>query len=618
MYVLGTAGHVDHGKSTLVRALTGIDPDRLPEEKRRQMTLDLGFAWFKLPSGKEVSIVDVPGHERFVKTMIAGAAGIDVALLVIAADRGVMPQTREHLAILSLLKVNKGIVVITKKDLVDEEGLELAKMEAEEVVKASSLKGASIVAVSAESGEGLKELALTIDRLLVDTPQRRDTGRPRLPIDRIFLIKGFGTVVTGTLIDGKLLAGQEVEILPPGLRTQIRRLETHNQKVETALPGSRVAANLSNVSPDKLERGMVLTIPGWLEPTSVLDVKLQAVADLPHEITHNMSVTFYSATSEVGAKVRLLDKEKLKANESGWAQIQLEGEVVVTKGDYFIFRFPEGTLGGGEIVDTHPKRHRRFQSTVVQNLESRKSGTPEMVLLATLETLGPSESGRVSRECHLDEASYLTALRSLTERGEIVAVSSELSNRLIFSRSQWGKVLKEVTSGLQSYHNQYPLRRGMPREELKSRLRVASGHFDQMVEKLVKEKALVMAGTAVALPAHKITLSPAQQSEVNAFLKAVNDGGFSPPSDLSLDIELLNVLIQERKVVKVAEGVVFSHAAYEEMIGRIRDYIKSHGKITVAEVRDMFQNSRKYAVALMEHLDAERITRRIGNERVLR
>ncbi|MFH0846484.1 MAG: selenocysteine-specific translation elongation factor [Chloroflexota bacterium] len=618
MYVIGTAGHVDHGKSTLVRALTGIDPDRLPEEKRRQMTLDLGFAWFTLPSGREVSIVDVPGHEKFVRTMIAGAAGIDVALLVIAADRGVMQQTREHLAILSLLRVNRGIVVITKKELVDDEGLELARMEAEEAVNASSLKGAPIVAVSAETGEGLKDLTLAIDRLLIDTPQRRDTGHPRLPIDRIFLIKGFGTVVTGTLIDGRLSVGDEVEVLPPGLRAQVRRLETHKQKLETAIPGSRVAVNLANVSPEKLERGMVLTSPGWLNSTSILDVTLQAVSDLPQEITHNLAVTFYSAASEVGAKVRLLDKEKLRANESGWAQIQLEGELVVNKGDYFIIRSPEGTLGGGEIIDAHPKRHRRFQGEVIQSLESRKGGTPETMLLATLETMGPSESSRLFRESHLDEKSYRESLRSLTSSGEVVVVGTLALNQLLYSRSQWGKLLDEVNSGLKGYHAQYPLRRGMPREELKSRLRVAAAHFDRLVEKLEGENIIVVVGTAVALSSFKIVLSPAQQSAVDGFLKVVNEGGFSPPSDMSLDIELLNVLIQEGKVVKVAEDVVFSSATYDEMVKRIKEYVRNHGKITVAEARDMFQNSRKYAVALMEYLDTAGITRRLGNERVLR
>ncbi len=617
MYVLGTAGHVDHGKSTLVCALTGIDPDRLPEEKARQMTIDLGFAWFKLPSGKEVSIVDVPGHERFVRTMISGAVGIDAALLVIAADRGVMQQTREHLAILNLLQVTKGIVVITKKDLVDPEGLELAKMEAEEVIKDSCLKNAQVVAVSAEKREGLTELAAAIDKLLETTPQRPDIGKPRLAIDRIFTIKGFGTVVTGTLVDGKLHVGQEVEILPLGLKAQIRRLETHKQKLDEAVPGSRVAANLAGIPPEKLERGMVITTPGWLKPTEVIDVRLQTVSDLSHEITYNMEVTFYSGTSEVGAKVRLLDKEKLKANEEGWAQLRLDREVVVAKGDFFIIRYPEGTLGGGEIVDTHPKRHRRFQTSVIESLESRKEGTPQDIVLATLESSSPSEFEKLSRDCHIDQSECVNAVKELIQEKQVIAVGAQGAHQLIFSKNQWEKLVKDTLAYLQSYHSEYPLRRGMPREELKSRLKVASSHFDNLTKKLAEENAIIEAGTAVSLTSHKIILSPAQQVQANAFLKAVSEGHFSPP-EVPIDPELLAVLIQEGKVVKVGDGVVFSTTAYNEMVKQIKDYIKSHGKITVAEARDLLQNSRKHAVPFMEYLDEQKITRRLGNERVLR
>lgn len=616
MYVLGTAGHVDHGKSALVRALTGIDPDRLPEEKKRQMTIDLGFAWFTLPSGREVSIIDVPGHEKFVKTMIAGAAGIDACLLVIAADRGVMPQTREHLAILNLLQVTKGIVVITKKDLVDGEGLELAKMETEEVIRNSSLKDAPIVSVSALTGEGLPELRLAIDRLLEETPQKKDIGKSRLAIDRVFTIKGFGTVVTGTLVDGKLRVGEEVEILPPHLRAQIRRLETHKQKLEEASPGSRVAANLANIPPEKLERGMVITTPGWLEPTSAFDGDIRTVPDLPHEVTHNMEVTFHAGTSEVPARVRLLDKEKLKANEQGWVQLRLSREVVVARGDFFIIRYPEGTLGGGEILDTHPRRHRRFQKSVIQNLASRKEGKAEDILLATLDSSGPSEYLKLSRQCHLDGKTCLDALKRLIAEGRVVALGTE-NEGLVFSKSQWDKLVNDAASYIRGYHSQYPLRRGMPREELKSRLKVGTAHFDDLAKRLAEDKALLEVGTAVALPSHQIILSPEQESRANSFLKAVSEGGFSPP-EVATDRELLSLLIQEGRVVKVAEGVVFSPAAYYEMVSRIKDYLKSHGKITVAEARDMLQNSRKYTVALMEHLDEQKITRRVGNERVLR
>jgi len=618
MYVLGTAGHVDHGKSVLVHALTGIDPDRLPEEKRREMTIDLGFAWFKLPDGREVGFVDVPGHERFVKNMIAGVAGIDLALLIVAADEGVMPQTREHLAILDLLNVNRGLVVITKKDLVDEEGLELVTLEADELIKGSTLAGAPTVAVSAVTGEGLPDLVATISHLLDVTPPRRDIDRPRLPIDRVFTMKGFGTVVTGTLIDGKLQVGQEIEILPLGLKTHIRSLETHQRKLDTAHPGSRVAANLARLATEKPKRGMVVTTPGWLKPAQFIDVKLRVVPHLPHDITHNMSVTFHSGTSEVAAKVRLLDREKLGVEEVGWAQLKLARPVVVTKGDLFIIRSPQGTLGGGEIVDTHPPRHRRFHPAVIQNLEARKEGTPEDILLATLEASGASELDEALLQCHFDKVESKKALETLVKGKQVVVIGTGDTHQLLFFRDHWEHLIKEVTALVQKYHSQFPLRRGMPKVELKSQLRKMPRYFDGILQKLIGEGVLVEEGTTVSLPSHSVRLSPGQQAKVDAFLKEITQNPYYPPADLSLDTELLNMLLQEGKVIKLGDGVILSHPAYEEMVKQIMEHIKNQGRITVAEVRDMFQTSRKCAVALMEYLDDQKITRRVGNERLLR
>ena len=618
MYVLGTAGHVDHGKSVLVRALTGIDPDRLPEEKRREMTIDLGFAWLKLPSGREVSIVDVPGHERFIKNMLAGVGGIDLALLVIAADEGVMPQTKEHLAILDLLNVKNGLMVVTKKDLVSEGELELVILEAEEVAKGTVLDGAPILVVSAKTGEGLSELITAIDRQLDFTPQRSDIGRPRLPIDRAFVIKGFGTVVTGTLIDGKLRVGQEVEILPVGLRTHIRGLETHKRRIDTALPGSRVAANLAGIPAEDLERGMVITTPGWLKPTQFLDVRLRAVRELPHPITHNMSVTFHTGASETAGRVRLLDKERLEAGESGWAQVKLARPVAVVKGDLFIIRSALGTLGGGEVVDTHPRRHHRFQPAVIRSLEVRGKGTPEDVLLATLEASGPCELGKAALECHLSEAEVRKALKSLIQGGQAVAAGPEGERQLLLPQTYWKNLVEQVQRLLENYHSQFPLRRGMPKEEFKSRLKMLPQRLDDLLQKLVEEGVVVEEKAGVRLPSHQVRLSPEQQAEVRAYLEALAKSPYSPPTNLSLDPELLSLLLEEGKVVKVSEEVIFSTGAYEEMLGLVVEHLKKHGKITVAEVRDLFRTSRKYAVALMEYLDEQRITRRVGNERVLR
>lgn len=617
VYVLGTAGHVDHGKSTLVRALTGIDPDRLPEEKRREMTIDLGFAWLTLPDGREVSIVDVPGHEHFIKNMLAGVSGIDLALLIIAADEGVMPQTREHLAILDLLGVSKGIVVITKKDLVDGEELQLATLEAEELIAKSCLAKAPIVAVSAVTGEGLPDLVATISQLLNVAPPRRDIGRPRLAIDRAFTIKGFGTVVTGTLVDGTLQAGQEIEILPLGFKTRIRGLETHKKKTGTASPGSRVAINLAS-TPAGLERGMVITTPGWLQPTQFLDVSLRAIADLPRDVTHNMSGIFYSGTSEVGARIRLLDKDKLSAGEAGWAQLKLASLVVVAKDDSFVIRSSEGTLGGGKIVDTHPRRHRRFDPAVIQNLQAREEGSYEDTLLAVLEASGPSEFEKVALQCHFGEVEGRKVLDTLVERKQAIAIGTGGQHQLLFSSNHWNDLVNRVSALLQRYHSQFPLRRGMPKEEVRSHLKILPGYFDGVLQELAKRKVIVEEGNTVRLPSHEVRPSAEQQTRMDAFVKALSQEPYHPPSDISLEPELLNLLLQEGEVVKVREEVIFSRSAYAEMVKQIKEYINGYGKITVAEVRDMFQTSRKYALALMEYLDDQKITRRLGDERVLR
>jgi selenocysteine-specific elongation factor len=618
MYVLGTAGHVDHGKSTLVHALTGIDPDRLPEEKEREMTIDLGFAWFTLPDGKEVSVVDVPGHEDFIKNMLAGVYGIDAALLIIAADEGVEQQTREHLAILDLLKVDKGIIVLTKKDLVDAEGLELARMEAEETVKGTSLEGAPIVTVSSITGDGIPELKLAISRLLDVTPLPRDIGRPRLSIDRRFAVKGFGTVVTGTLIDGKLSVGQEIEIMPPGLKGHIRGLETHKKKLETALPGTRVAVNLANVPAERVERGMVITTPGWLAPAEFLDVRLRAVPGLPRPITHNMEVTFHSGTTEAAAFVRLLDKDVLDAGETGWAQLKLDRPVAVARDDFFIIRSPQGTVGGGEIVDINPRRHRRFEKELMENLQAKKEGTSEDLILATLTAGGPMEYERLLLACHLDEKEFRTALDALLDDGKVIATGAVGPHQYIFAKARWEALTREVTALLDNYHNQFPTRRGMSKEELKSRLKMGTP-FEGVLKRLSDEKVLVEKAALVARPNFKVQFTPEQQAIIDAYVKEMAVNPYSPtsPADMNVTGEMLSALVADGKAIVVAEDVVFSQAAYDEMVKRIVEQIKKQGKITVAEVRDLFQTSRKYAVALMEYLDTQKITRRTGNERVL-
>ena len=613
MFVLGTAGHIDHGKSVLVHALTGIDPDRLREEKQRGMTIDLGFAWLKLPSGRVVGIVDVPGHERFIKNMLAGVGGIDLALLIVAANEGVMPQTKEHLAILDLLGVKRGLVVIAKKDLVDEEWLKLVTLEVEELIRSTTLSEASIVAVSALTGEGLPDLISAIDELLSSTEPRRDIGRPRLPIDRVFTISGSGTVVTGTLIDGSLSRGQEVEILPPGLKSRLRGLQTHKARIDTASPGSRVAANLTGVATSQLKRGDVLTNPGWLIPTTMLDAKLRLLPYLHRPLRHNATVSFHTGTAEAMAKVRMLEKEELKPGDAGLAQLTLDKPVAVVKDDRFIIRSPMDTLGGGKIIDPHARRHRRFRPAIIQSLEAKESGTAQEVIMATLETKQPLEQAALLAQCDLPASEAQPAIEDLIQQEKVVGIS-----QLLFTRPGWERLVEKAIATVRDYHRRFPARPGMPKVELESKLKLPTHSAANALQRLFEEGVLTEEKTTVRLPSHQIRLTQAQQAKIDAFLKSLARNPYAPPSDLIPEPDLLNFLIEQGRVVKASDNVVFDASAYDEMVRRVTDYIKEQGKVTLAEVRDLFGTSRKYAQAILEHLDEKKISRRIGDERVLR
>ncbi len=615
MFVIGTAGHIDHGKSVLIRALTGIDPDRLPEEKERGMTIDLGFAWMKLPSGQEVGIVDVPGHERFVKNMLAGVGGIDLALLIVAADEGIMPQTREHLAILDLLDIRKGIVVITKKDLVDEELLSLVRLEVEELIKPTGLDEAPIVAVSAVTGEGLPDLVSTIDLILASAEPRKDIGRPRLMIDRVFTIAGSGTVVTGTLVDGSLSVGQEVEVVPSGLKARLRGLQTHKTRIDTASPGSRVAANVTGVAISQLERGDVLTYPGWLVPTTRIDVRLRMLSNLRHPLRHGAAASFFTGAAEVLAKVHLLEKEKLDSGDISWAQLALSKPVALVKGDHFIIRSPMDTLGGGQIVNSHAPRHRRFRPTIIQALKARGEGVVEDVIVATLEANQPLELDEIMVQCDLAAEEARGIIDGLTKKGKVVVVGNGRQS-LLFTSSGWERLANKAQAVVENYHRKFPARLGMSKGELSSKLGLVP--HSPALQRLFEDNVLVEEGTSVRLPSYQVKFTQQQQAKIDVFLRALNQNPYSPPSDITLEPDLLNLLIEQQRVVKVSGGVVFSASAYKEMVDKIVAYAKVKGKVTLGEVRDMLGTSRKYAQVLLEYMDEKKLTRRVGDERVLR
>lgn len=620
MFVIGTAGHVDHGKSALVLALTGMDPDRLPEEKQRGMTIDLGFAWLRLPSGREVSIVDVPGHERFINNMLAGVGGIDLAILVVAADEGVMPQTREHLAILDLLGVAHGLVAISKKDLVDEEWLELVVADVEEALESTSLAGAPILALSAVTREGLPELAATLERLLDEIPPKQDIGRPRLSIDRVFTMTGFGTVVTGTLIDGSFSVGQGVEIVPSGLHARIRGLQSHRQSIERASPGQRLAINLAGVSTDALSRGDMVTIPGWLNPTIAVDARLRLLNHLPAPLAHNTMVSFHAGAAEAMGQLRLLEGDELEPGATAWAQVRLDRPLAIARGDPFVIRSSEDTLGGGCVVEPHARRHRRRHPPTLEMLARLERGAPADLAFNVLSRGWPLDMLSLVRASGLSSSQAQAAVAQLASQGKLLSLGGNASdaNALLISHEGWADLKQRAEQAAAEYHAQYPLRRGMPKEQLRQRLRLIPRDFAATLDNLAQEESLIANGASVWLTSHEIRFTPSQQAAADAFVRSLAENPYSPQTEKLPDQEVLVALVEQGQVVKVAEDLFFAADVYRQMVDRVVDHLRREGSITVAQVRDVFGTSRKYALPFMEHLDKQGITRRIGDERRLR
>jgi selenocysteine-specific elongation factor len=619
MYVIGTAGHVDHGKSSLVEALTTIDPDRLQEEKKREMTIDLGFAWMTLPSGIEVSIVDVPGHGRFIKNMLAGIGAIDIALVVVAADESVMPQTREHLAILELLGIRKCVVALTKADLVDPEWLELVTEDIRETFRDGSLEAPPVIPVSSITKVGLNILVEQIDTLLQNAELPKDLQRPRLAIDRAFTMTGFGTVVTGTLIEGRLTIGQDIELAPSGRKGRIRGLQTHQRLIKHAIPGTRVAVNLSGVSHRQIQRGEVLTSTNWIESTGMIDVSLRVARWGSRGIKTNTGVTFHSGTSESTGKLRLLDAKSLKPGEESWAQVHLASKLPLVKGDAFVVRSSTATIGGGMVIDINPRRHRPGQQAVLRHLEALAKGTSQEALLESLPSHGLATIRELADRVGLVFDEAREEFNRLISNGTVIAPGHKRldPNTLVASRQSWEDIQEKVSDMLATFHKKWPLRRGLPREELRSRLSLSAHALTGTLAQLAKEGIVLENASLVASLEHRVQLGQRHQSVADEFLQILAVNPFTPPTDHNIDPEILAFMVSEGTVVQVAEQIVFSRSAYEEMVQKITDRLQEEGRLTVADVRTMFSTSRKYAVPLLEHLDQQRITQRLGDERIL-
>lgn len=629
MYVIGTAGHVDHGKSTLIKALTGIDPDRLREEKDRQMTIDLGFAWLKLPSGEETGIVDVPGHRDFIDNMLAGAGGIDAVLFIIAADEGIMPQTREHLAILKLLDIRSGIIVITKADLVDdEEWFDLIRKDIRQLAENSFLAEAPIVTVSAVSGMGLPELVNSIEGMIQKCPPKKDIGRARLPIDRVFSIKGFGTVVTGTMLDGAFKIGQQVELLPSKKITRIRGLQSHRKKLEETEPGSRTAVNLTGLDLSEIKRGDVLAVPGVYFPSRLVDVRFSMIDDASRYLSHNEEVKIYSGTAQSMARVRIIKRQKIYPGEDGWLQIEMKNEMVVAKGDHFIIRKPSPaeTIGGGVVLDPHPRgRHKRFSDAVYKHFAVMESGSIKERLINLIQQMQPVTVKEIMANYETDQNQAMAELKGMIGDETIVInkLTNELTpNTLVSSRSAWDERTKELLNAVKNFHKQYPLREGISKNELRKTLGWDLGEFNNYVEGMVIRGLIRQKNGLMALSDYQVELSAEVKERIEDVLKDYQLNPFSPPSLQAMkekyDADLIDFMTANNMLIVTSDDIAFRREDYDEMRFQMINFISRQGSITLGQFRDLIGTSRKYASSFLEHMDERGITSFDGEHRVIK
>ena len=630
MYVLGTAGHVDHGKSTLVKALTGIDPDRLREEKERQMTIDLGFAWLYLPSGREIGIVDVPGHRDFIENMLAGVGGIDAVLLVIAADEGIMPQTREHLAIIDLLEIKNGIIVLTKVDLVeDQEWIGLVMDEIRGLVKGTSLSNAEIIPFSALDGSGMGELAGKIDELLEKSAAKKDIGRPRLPIDRVFSLKGFGTVVTGTLLEGRFSVGQPVMILPGRIESRIRGIQTHKKNTSEAEPGTRTALNLVGVEVDQLRRGDVVTGMNSLNPTRRIDLRFRMVKDAGRKLVHDELVKVFTGTAQNHARVRIIGADEVLPGQEGWLQLEFGDEIVVCAGDHCVLRRPSPpeTIGGGIVLDPYPaRRHKRFSEATISHFELMETGEPPEKILDLLAKAGPLEMNEIVDQSGLSSSDVKKLIDTLVAENQLVLFDGSKAagkDRSIFIHIDWIKRwIQQTEQILRKFHFDFPLREGMKKDSLRAELGLPPRLFTVVFDYLQNNRVIGQRSGLISLPDHQVVFDPEHERNKKRLMQTFDESPYSPPSFQELAAEfggdLLAVLIERGDLVRTSDQVVFRREEFVKMLAFTDECLKREGNLDLGRLRDEFNTSRKYALSFLEYLDQIGHTERKGDTRVLR
>lgn len=619
--ILGTAGHIDHGKSALVKALTGIDPDRLKEEKERGITIDIGFADILYPeSNLTVGIVDVPGHEKLIKNMLAGAGGIDMVLLVIAADEGVMPQSREHLSICNILKIKSGLIAITKSDLVEKDWLELVRDDVRSFVKDTFLEDALIVPVSSKTGENIELLKKEIRNLALTIAPKSSDGLFRLPIDRVFTLKGFGTVVTGTAISGKISLEDPLEILPTGIKTKVRGLHSHGKAIKTAFAGQRVAVNLQAVEKEDLKRGDVAVTSVGFELTRNIDVFVELLKGAP-ALKNRSLVHFYAGTSETVARAILYGRDELKAGESCYGQLRLREPVIVLSGDrYIIRRFsPLETLGGGEVLDPLPPKRRRKE--IIPDLEAFHTGTLARKISLKIEHARAAgiTVEKLMAWINSGKGAVSDALESLLKSGEVVQFED-----ILLHRKSLFSLQKGIRGLLGTFHERNPLKHGMPKEEVRNQLRIDPRMFNFILsglEGVVTEKDLLR------LKEFSIALTSSEESHKQKILETIEASGFQPPSREELGAalkmdqkhisDILNILAKEGSTVRLNETFSVSRRVYDDMMARLRGFFATKKEMTVADFRDLLNTTRKYALPFLEYLDSHKVTIRTGDVRKL-
>ncbi len=625
--ILGTAGHIDHGKTTFVKALTGIDTDRLKEEKERGITIELGFAHFFLPNGTLVGIVDVPGHEKFVKNMVAGASGIDLVALTVAADEGVMPQTEEHLEICELLGIRYGIIVITKIDLVDEEILELVKEDIKEHVKGTFLENAPVVEVCSVTGEGIDKFIKVLEEMSYKIPERKESSIFRLPIDRVFTIKGFGTVVTGTTISGRIRKGDEVTVYPVEIDCKIRAIQVHKKEVNEVGPSTRTALSLQGVEKDEIERGYVVASKDSMKPSYMLDVFLELLKSSPKPLKNREKVRFHVGTAEIMGSVVLLDRESLVQGDSCYAQIRLEEPVSALRGDRFVIRSysPVRTIGGGQILHPFPKkRKRKFSKEILPKLEDIHRGKRSDMISAFvfLEGYDGISKKMLSFLTNLEKEDLEKELKELLSKKEIFQFEQSFIHSLFFE-----KLKDELLEIVKRYHSENPIKIGIPKEELRSKLKKIKDVrlFNLAVEELLDEGKIEIQAENIKLKGYEPILTEKQKILLEKIERLYRESGFSPPylreikeRYPDLDEELIEYLVWKGDLVKIKEDFYLHSEALKRLIGMVEDFFKEKSEMSVQDFKQMTNTTRKYCIPLLEYLDKSQITIRIGDKRKLR